>query len=86
MRLTIQELNVVLEAVARAEAGDVDEAIWPDPDKYVKLISSAKAKLADDVRRREAKSNARAIARQQKKNADRVDGYDRDDLGESPDY
>lgn len=35
---------------------------------------------------RAARERYKAADRRRKRNADRVDGYDRDDLGESPDY
>ena len=44
--------------------------------------------IAKSLRRKGAQriESGKAYDRQEKRIADRIDGYDRDDLGESPDY
>jgi hypothetical protein len=47
---------------------------------------SQQQRHVDEVWRQGQERDAIAKARAERRNADRIDGYDRDDLGESPDF
>ena len=51
------------------------------------MIEEERAIVRDDDRPRERERDSdEAIERSQRRIADLIDGYDRDDLGESPDF
>lgn len=65
-----------------------DKGVWPNADEIWNHINKSWPMLPEDQREWifQSATVGRFPSPSEKRVADRVNGYDRDDLGESPDY